>query len=247
MLWEIIEQLYGHNISCEEHLGAGEIVARLFSLEQRLSSWEQNLHPNLKTLTYDQLSAMKEQAQLTANQKDAQTLRIVLTLRCLNLRLLLHRPILVRFLNSGSESFGDTHDIQMLRQIGSHSLQVCMHTADEIISIVYSIVTSVDATRTSVGSWWYTLYYSKFNFPHDDSDSHMLAFNAALVVFGCFLICQPENKTISSDFTSVTAKDAIRSLNKAIIATQNVDRGNHIVDRCRHYLQLLVKVAKIMG
>jgi len=139
------------------------MVTRLFSLEQRLSSWEQNLHPSLKTLTYDQLSAMKEDTQLTADQKAAQTLRTVLTLRCLNLRLLLHRPILVRFLNCGFESLGEAHDIQILRQIGSHSLQVCIHTANEIISIVCSIVTSVDATRTSVGSWWYTLYYSGFH------------------------------------------------------------------------------------
>ncbi|KEF60444.1 uncharacterized protein A1O9_02005 [Exophiala aquamarina CBS 119918] len=247
VLWDIIEQLYGHNISCEERLGAGEMVTRLFNLEQRLSSWEHNLHPNLRTLTYNHLTAMKEQARLNADQKIAQTLRIVLTLRCLNLRLLLHRPILVRFLNFGSESVGDSHDIQMLRQIGSHSLQVCMHTADEIISIVHSIVTSIDATRTSVGSWWYTLYYSEIYFPRNDSGSHSLAFNAALVVFGCFLICHPGNKTINSDFTSVTAKDAIDTLNKAIIATQNIDRGNHIVDRCRHYLQLLLKVAKIMG
>jgi len=82
---------------------------------------------------------------------------------------------------------------------------------------------------------------------HTDSNSHPLAFNAALVVFGCFLISQPGNKPFDSDFATITAKDAVLSLNKAILATQNVDRGNHIVDRCRHYLQLLVKVAKIMG
>lgn len=197
-------------------------------------------------LTYDQLTTMREQSHLTVSQKAAQTLRIVLTLRSLNIRLLLHRPILVKFLDSGCESYKDVHDIQMLRQIGSHSLHVCMHTADEIISIVHAVVTSVDATRTSVGAWWYTLYYSKFPFPHGNCSSHVLAFNAALVVFGCFLIYRGENKT-HSDLINIAAEDMMGSLNKAIIATQNVDKGNHIVDRCRHYLQLLVNVARIMG
>jgi hypothetical protein len=72
------------------------------------------------------------------------------------------------------------------------------------------------------------------------------AFNAALVVFGCFLIGRSEAK-IHSDFANVTATDTTALLNKAIAATENVDKGNHIVDRCTHYLRLLVNVARIMG
>jgi hypothetical protein len=146
-------------------LNTNEIVTRLFSLEQKLSLWEQDLHPDLRTLSYDQLMIMRGQTALTADQKSAQTLRIVLTLRHLNIRLLLHRPILVKFLESETDSFNAIHDIQILRQIGSHSLQVCMHMAEEIISIVHMVVTSLGATRTTIGAWWYTLYYSKCH-PH---------------------------------------------------------------------------------
>lgn len=137
-----------------------------------MSSWEQDLHPNLRTLSYQQLTTMREYTQQTGDQRATQTLRIVLTLRHLNIRLLLHRPILVKFLDSGSETTTDVQDISMLRQIGSHSLQVCMHTAGEIISIVHAVVTSLDATRTSIGAWWYTLYYSKFPLSPHHCHSH---------------------------------------------------------------------------
>ncbi|KAK5052048.1 hypothetical protein LTR84_002852 [Exophiala bonariae] len=215
ILWAIIEQLYGQNIGCGGSLNTNEIVTRLFSLEQKLSSWEQDLRPELRSLTYDQLMIMRGQTALTANQRAAQTLRIVLTLRHLNIRLLLHRPILVKFLEPESDSFDDIHDLQILRQIGSHSLQVCMHIAEEIISIVHTVVMSLGTTRTTIGAWWYTLYYT---------------FNAALVVFGCFLIGRSE-ANIHSDFAKVTAADTVALLDKAIVATENVDKGNHIVDR----------------
>lgn len=160
ILWDIIEQLYGQNIGYEGHLSSNEIVTRVFILEQKLSAWEQDLHPDLRTLSYDQLTTMRGEIVATTDQHAAKTLRIVLTLRHLNIRLLLHRPILMRVLDS-FESFKENHDIQMLRHIGSHSLQVCMDTADAIISIVHTVVTSLDATRTSIGAWWYTLYYSQ--------------------------------------------------------------------------------------
>lgn len=174
ILWDIIEQLYGQNISCEGRLSTNDTVTRLFNLEQKLSSWEQDLRPNLRTLSYEQLTTMRGYTELTGDQRAAQTLRIVLTLRYLNIRLLLHRPILVKFLDSRSQISTDVQDISMLRQIGSHSLQVCMHTAGEIISIVHLVVTSLDATRTSIGAWWYTLYYSKSHiYPRHGQSSYV--------------------------------------------------------------------------
>ena len=136
-------------------------MTRLFGLEQELIYWEQTLHPDLKMISSEQLAITSSLPRTTLDHQSDQQLQTILTLRFLNIRLLLHRPVLVKFLDSRSASQRDVHEIQMLRQIGVHSIQVCMHSATEIISIVHAIVTATGSTRTSVGAWWYTLYFSE--------------------------------------------------------------------------------------
>ena len=70
-----------------------------------------------------------------------------------------------------------------------------------------------------------------------DVPDKMKAFNAALVIFGCLFISQSANNLISSD---LIPNDAAKSaLGKAINALDLLDGNNHLVERCRHYLQQL--------
>ncbi|KIX09394.1 uncharacterized protein Z518_00473 [Rhinocladiella mackenziei CBS 650.93] len=228
VLWNVLDQLYGQNIGCEKPPGISETVTRLFGIEQQLLTWEQNLCPDLQILTHYDLAAQTGQPDLDHTQRTRQRLRTILTLRYLNIRLLLHRPILVKFLDSRNGVKRDTNEMKMLQQIGSHSIQVSMCTASEIISIVHMIVTATGYQRKLVGAWWYTLYFT---------------FNAALVVFGSFLVSRSQN-VASDQFFIITADEAMEHLTRSLRALELLDRGNHMVERCRHYLHLLFTVLK---
>jgi hypothetical protein len=86
--------------------------------------------------------------------------RVILTLRFNNIRILAHRPILVKFLDviGGSES--DTQELSMLTQLGMDSVQTCVQSASTVLEIVGFLVNAGEMRRTLLGAWWYTLYYS---------------------------------------------------------------------------------------
>jgi len=89
--------------------------------------------------------------------------KIILTLRYHNTRILLHRPILVKFLDILGKPTVDKQELSLLQQIGSNSLKNCVESSMEIISIVHMIVKSIGVQRSLLGAWWFSLYYSTFS------------------------------------------------------------------------------------
>lgn len=90
---------------------------------------------------------------------------IVLSLRYHNLRILLHRPILEKYLDAHGESniindsFGPQRN--MVQQIGISSIQTCVESAIIIISAVHTVVLANGWRRDLLGAWNYSLFYSK--------------------------------------------------------------------------------------
>lgn len=87
--------------------------------------------------------------------------RVVLSLRHLNLRILLHRPILSSYLDRSTSRAGFSQKGAYLNQLGFNSVRICVESAMEVIAITHTIVTSDGPTHALLGAWWYTLYYSK--------------------------------------------------------------------------------------
>lgn len=95
-------------------------------------------------------------------------LRVVLTLRYLNIRVLLHRPILIKFLDIAYGGTPDWHpaannELPLLQSYGVVNLRKCLESSKEIIEI---ISTSVFAwgwrqRHSLLDVWWFSLYYSK--------------------------------------------------------------------------------------
>jgi hypothetical protein len=159
-LWNVLELLYGQNIGCDGPLPVSEIVAHIFSLEQHLFSWERSLTHPLQLISLDSIDNLP-QIQMSSNtQCLSLKFQVILTLRYLNLRVLLHRPMLVKFITASRSSEHDPQDIRLLQQIGMNSLQICAYSAMEIIDIVHRVVSEPGWKRTLLGAWWFSLYYS---------------------------------------------------------------------------------------
>jgi hypothetical protein len=150
----VIDLLYGGNIGCETPVSAFEVVGRLFKLEEQLAQWVRTLPANM---------GLRNSQDIPSEGRDPELLeryRIILTLRYHNLRILVHRIVVVRFLDICGKVDRDEQELTLLQQIGSNSVQICVQSSLEIISIVNNIVHSIGMRRGFLGAWWFSLYYS---------------------------------------------------------------------------------------
>jgi hypothetical protein len=73
-----------------------------------------------------------------------------LTLRYLHLRILLHRPVLVKFLDDCGKGGMDAFEEELLRDIGFNSMQTCMESAISIIDIIHELCTHWGSRKVSL-------------------------------------------------------------------------------------------------
>lgn len=246
-LWNTLELLYGQNIGCDGPLPISETVSHIFSLEQHLFSWERLLPQPLQLISSASIESMPHN-QISSNpQYLSSKFRVILTLRYLNLRVLLHRPILVKFITASRSPDRDPQEMKLLQQIGMSSLQLCADSAMEIIDIVYRVVSEPGWKRSLLGAWWFSLYYSMSRISTiEDSDAYNpLAFNAALVLIGVGWVYRD---------TSLTSSPMLDQANKvrqypgrAVGALSKLDEGNRLIDRCQYYLEQFNKVLNDHG
>ena len=229
-MWNIINQLYDGNIGCGPPNTVLDIVSRLFALEQQLAVWQRQLPPSLDQSNISDLIHSSGSTDTTPSAIDR--FRIIIKLRHHNLRILLHRPILVKFLDmvGKSPSISEAQEASSLQQIGSNSIQTCVQSSMEIIAIVRAIVGGSNHHRSLLGAWWFSLYYT---------------FNAALVIFASLLIVRDHSVTSLMQLPlRVSDLDLWRSLVDASQALRRLDRENRMVDRCAAYLEQLASISE---
>lgn len=120
----MIQTAYGGNLGSESNVGIVEMITRIFPIEQQLMDWKRRLPP---TLALQQAANVAPSPALMVGSQDffLEKFRVILTLRHHNLRLLLHRPILVSFLGlAGNNSPQDDPETsRYLEQFGGNSVQ----------------------------------------------------------------------------------------------------------------------------
>lgn len=163
LAWKVIGTLYDHNLGCEESPPETRTVSDILNLEQQLNDWRHNLPPSLHLRSASNLPR-QEDVQDQATER----FRIILSLRCLNLQLLIYRPMLTTSLskcssspNGGGQQHGSLNHMQMT--FNRTQIQI----AEDIIEIIYVVLTDPGLGRDLIGAWWFTLYYSKRSKPHD--------------------------------------------------------------------------------
>ncbi|KAL1970560.1 hypothetical protein VTN77DRAFT_4204 [Rasamsonia byssochlamydoides] len=217
-MWHTIDLLYGQNLGCDKPSSISETVAHIFKVEQHLVAWERSLPDSLRLTCARHLQEEERQEPDYLKWR----FRVILTLRYLNLRVLLHRPMLIKFIDARGNGEGDPHELRLLKQIGTNNIHICVQSAMDIIDLVYEAgyAPRWQASRSLLGAWWFSLYYT---------------FNAALVVLGSLWICRDGDPGSSSTASLVDQAKVYPS--RAVDALLNLDNGNKMVDRCRYYLE----------
>ncbi len=236
ILGDTIGELYGQNNGCGDPLPPSETLRKVIKLETDLVNWRRQL-PNELLLQAGSPSAIDNEQALIFER-----LSIIMTLRYLNTRVLLHRPVLTHFLRHTYEPDLQLEGNDFLLQCSRNSLQVCLDSAAEIIATMETAVTR----PYMLGAWWFSLYYSQFaEFSPMLQSSLMtdVAFNAALTVFAGLLIGF-QDRRVGDDHTQASLK---RSLDLAVSALKNLGGGVRLAKRCSRYLEALIKVASSLG
>jgi Fungal specific transcription factor domain/Fungal Zn(2)-Cys(6) binuclear cluster domain len=237
-----IKLLYGGNVGSNAQSDVFSNIAQLFSLEQQLAEWKGSLPPSLVLRESQDLSRFGG-GELPAYERS----RVVLTLRYHNVRILVHRLILVRFLDMAGKDDLDEQQFASFQQIGFNSVQTCMHAASEIINSVREVVHSTGFKRTLLGAWWFTLYYGMFMlgfFNVLSCADPVIVFNAALVIFSGLLI----QKGCDGNLSFSAALEVSRTtLDNAAAALQRLDVGNRMAEKCSKYVEQLGRLVDLIG
>ncbi|OQV06994.1 Fungal specific transcription factor domain-containing protein isoform 2 [Cladophialophora immunda] len=237
VLCTIIDSLYGQNLACSFKANAVDTVALVYKIENQLSEWQRGLPSHMRLIaTQDILPERLPHVESSAEEAWRQLrLRFILTLRYTNVRILLHRPVLVKFLD-GLSNPANHQDTSLLQQVGTIHIQIAIKSAKEIICLVHNALQS--ATGRSkwglLGAWWFSLYYT---------------FNAALVLGACVLVQIDQKASGNESNMSLTesTEDMSLHLEMAIEAIRHLDSDNRMVARCRDYLEQFVQVVQALA
>ncbi|EXJ56967.1 hypothetical protein A1O7_07311 [Cladophialophora yegresii CBS 114405] len=232
-----IDTLYGQNLACSFQANAVDTVALVYKIENQLSEWQRALPAHMRLIaTQDIMPERLPSAETSTDNAWRQLrLRFILTLRYTNVRILLHRPVLVKFLE-GLNNPVDNQDFSLLQQIGTIHIQIAIRSAKEIICLVLNALQSASgrAKWGLLGAWWFSLYYT---------------FNAALVLGACVLV-QVDQKASSNDPSMSlpdSTEDMTLHLGMAIEALRHLDNDNRMIARCRDYLEQFVQVVHALA
>ncbi|OAP61679.1 hypothetical protein AYL99_03882 [Fonsecaea erecta] len=238
VMYQIIDTCYGQNLGLEEYLPVAEIISLTLKGETQLDEWKNQILPSLNLRVCHTPLCAQDLDKLEAKDKITERFNLVLSLRFHNLHILLHRPILERFLDAyGGAGRNDNNDAEtnMMHQVCISSVENCFDSAMIIISIVHTVVLSSGWRRDLLGAWNYSLFYT---------------FNASLVIIAALLVSPTKPAGAEGGSGGGSDGGAVPSrwkfvessaiyLNMAIEALENLDRGNRVVQRIIAYLSQL--------
>ncbi|KAK2478752.1 hypothetical protein H9L39_08126 [Fusarium oxysporum f. sp. albedinis] len=195
-------------------------MTSMIQFGQELSDWQNSLPQHLGLRSVDN---MPQDANEDVHDPLREKFRTILTLRYLNVQLLLHRPIFIRSLGTLlRESKTPYRNAGSINSMHANFDRVFVQVAENVIDIIYTILTRPDHGRHLIGAWWFTLYY---------------AFSAALAIFGSLLI--------SFDAEAGNAgrpESAKRYLGKTCEALLKLSDHNTLVLRCVKFVQQLLRI-----
>ncbi|KAL4928070.1 putative C6 transcription factor [Aspergillus undulatus] len=218
----VIDHLYDGNLGSEEKIPNYELIARVLRMRHLLETWVAGLPFHISLLN------SKDCSLQLGKDVGIDRFRLLLTLRYHNLRILIHRVVLVRLCDSIDDYHdgqGQEYDPMALQDIARSTTQISTESAAQIIDIVRFVVDSEWLQPRRLGSWWFTLYYT---------------FDAALVLFTVSLL------TKHSSCVPIIPPSAIDSAKQTFLSCieplRRLDESNHTIERCCRCLQTLGEV-----
>jgi hypothetical protein len=147
---QCIRLLYRNNMDSEGSSDVPLLVQNIVDLESRLATWRADLPTSLQY--NDSVRSPREDGGPTGR------LNVLLQMRYLSLRILIHRPILrlsLKALSGASMSAPHTDGLDELYE--KPSLAILHRVAIEMIDLL----DLASGPINMLGAWWFVLYYGK--------------------------------------------------------------------------------------
>lgn len=155
LLWEVLDTQYNQNISSNTAETSFKTMSLTFNLDSQLLQWKQEVPQPFTIMT----------SFATAGpQSDLDRLSVVLSLRFLNVRILLHRPALERYLENLASPPITGSARTFVQEAGKDSLRIAIDSAKAVVDIVHGALSSSVDGRCFLGAWWFTVYYSRLHY-----------------------------------------------------------------------------------
>ncbi|KAL2216905.1 fungal-specific transcription factor domain-containing protein [Thermoascus aurantiacus ATCC 26904] len=222
VMYNVIDTCYGQNLGFEHAPNTVHVVSQVLEGERQLEEWQVKLLPTLGLRIFHKPLLPEDLEKLSPDDVIPQRFNVVLSLRYHNLRILLHRKFLEKFLDAYGANDSANQEKKILQQVGISSVQNCVESAVTIIATVHTIASSTGWRRDILGAWNYSLYYT---------------FNAGLVIFGALLVSSKESLHDPSQWSVVERSRPYLDL--AAEALRHLDSGNRVIERCIEYLTQL--------
>ncbi|OQV05505.1 Fungal specific transcription factor domain-containing protein [Cladophialophora immunda] len=209
---KILERVYQNNVKTEERPPSSFLFNQIMSLEVELARWKSAIPSPLRVLSQDEVRL----AAANRNSADDIAISLILTLRYLHTRLLLHRPMATSFLGLDVLDDGHGKKDDFLQQFGQSSLECCLSSALEMIALL-SVASDQGYQFRPSTTWWFQIYY---------------AFSSALVVFAVIVI----NRRYGMQISGLENRILLSNIQDTVKILETLGPGSDIGNRCRRYL-----------
>ena len=131
------------------------LASDVLQVEQQLHVWKRALPSWLQPMCFTGVYPTPLPSHPLANR-----LQTITYVRYNYMRALIHRPVVIRLLSQESK-VTSTEDVFQLRNVGLRSLEACAEASANLIDCVHTVC-EAHAQKSLLGTWWCSLYFSKF-------------------------------------------------------------------------------------
>lgn len=150
-----VTQQYGMNLApTHQDIDDSTVLQTANAVRQDLRRWTIELPPHL--------SLCEPESEVAMKHTESHRLRVIITLRHHFASILIHRPLLcatLRYLTTRETPVGSALPYRM--QLAIADAHQCIHSAENTIDLVYTVLSAQKTGSSNLGVWFFTLFYGR--------------------------------------------------------------------------------------
>ena len=239
IIGEALEALYGKRFDQRGNQPDGDVprkVQTVLQLESDLEKWRLVLP-----------AAMRPEKCTTDASSTGSTLPLtryqtILTLRYHNLRILIHRTLLLPALSHAlyhpdSTDYEADHDFS--QRVADFSSEICIRSAMTTVWTAQNAL-NVSPEGKLLGAWWFLLFYCRLPLMLL-LKLIILVFNALLVIFANLFILLSQPASHQKPPSGISVAQQTLAFEQGFRLIRKMATGSHSADRCYQFLRKLME------